>query len=47
MLRAPLLAVASALALTACASLPPPTPARVAKAPASYETAKSFAVMKL
>ena len=33
----------TALALAGCASLPPPTPARVAKAPTAYETAKSFA----
>jgi NodT family efflux transporter outer membrane factor (OMF) lipoprotein len=40
--RAALLAVASAASLAACASLPPATPARVAKAPAAYETARSF-----
>ncbi|MDB5482232.1 MAG: efflux system, outer rane lipoprotein NodT family [Caulobacteraceae bacterium] len=33
----------TALALAGCASLPPPTPARVAKAPTAYETAKAFA----
>ncbi len=33
----------TALALAGCASLPPATPARVAKAPTAYETAKSFA----
>jgi NodT family efflux transporter outer membrane factor (OMF) lipoprotein len=32
----------AALALAGCASLPPATPARVAKAPTAYETAKSF-----
>jgi len=33
----------TALALAGCASLPPATPARVAKAPVAYETARSFA----
>jgi len=33
----------TALALAGCASLPPATPARVAKAPTAYETANSFA----
>src|SRR5579859_1007809 len=33
----------TALALAGCASLPPATPARVAKAPSAYETAKAFA----
>ena len=42
MLRSALL-TATALVLTACATIPDAPPARVAKAPASYETAKSFA----
>src|SRR6476659_9640184 len=41
--RAGLLAAISAIALSACASLPPVAPARVAKAPQSYETKASFA----
>ena len=38
-----LLATASAIALSACATLPPPTPARQAKAPDAYETQQAFA----
>jgi NodT family efflux transporter outer membrane factor (OMF) lipoprotein len=34
--------MASVLVLSACASLPPAPPARIAKAPQAYETAKSF-----
>jgi NodT family efflux transporter outer membrane factor (OMF) lipoprotein len=41
--RAVLLAGLSAAALAACATLPPPAPARVAKAPSAYATAQSFA----
>jgi NodT family efflux transporter outer membrane factor (OMF) lipoprotein len=41
-LRSALLASLSAVALTACASLPHETPSRVAKAPASYATARSL-----
>ena len=40
---APLFAAVSVLALAACASLPPSEPARVAKAPQSYETAQALA----
>lgn len=36
------LAALAAIALDACASLPPATPARVAKAPGAYETTKAF-----
>jgi len=39
----PFFAAASALVLTACASLPPAQPARVAKAPQAYETAQTLA----
>ncbi|WP_454760232.1 efflux transporter outer membrane subunit [Caulobacter segnis] len=39
----PYLAAASALVLTACASLPPAQAARVAKAPQAYETAQTLA----
>jgi len=41
--KAGLLAAISAIALSACASLPPAAPARVAKAPGAYETRASFA----
>ena len=37
------LSLLAATALSACASLPPASPARVAKAPASYATAQSLA----
>jgi NodT family efflux transporter outer membrane factor (OMF) lipoprotein len=36
-------ALLAATALTACATLPPPSPARVAKTPASYATTQAFA----
>jgi NodT family efflux transporter outer membrane factor (OMF) lipoprotein len=42
-LRGPLLAAASALVLTACASLPSAQAERVAKAPETYETAQTLA----
>jgi NodT family efflux transporter outer membrane factor (OMF) lipoprotein len=42
--RTALLASLSAAALAACATLPPPAPARVAKAPSAYATAQSFTV---
>jgi NodT family efflux transporter outer membrane factor (OMF) lipoprotein len=38
-----LVATAGAITLCACASLPPVTPARLAKAPQAYETAQTFA----
>jgi NodT family efflux transporter outer membrane factor (OMF) lipoprotein len=38
-----LLGLLAATALSACATLPPPAPARIAKAPASYATARSLA----
>jgi NodT family efflux transporter outer membrane factor (OMF) lipoprotein len=38
----PFFAAASALVLSACASLPPAQPARVAKAPRAYETAQTL-----
>ncbi|HEV2530619.1 efflux transporter outer membrane subunit [Phenylobacterium sp.] len=41
--RAGLLAAISAIALSACASLPPAAPARSAKAPRTYETQASLA----
>jgi NodT family efflux transporter outer membrane factor (OMF) lipoprotein len=41
--RRPLLSSLSAVALAACATLPPPTPARVAKAPSTYATQQTFA----
>jgi NodT family efflux transporter outer membrane factor (OMF) lipoprotein len=41
--RMGLLAAVSAVALAACASLPPAAPARVAKAPQAYETRASLA----
>jgi NodT family efflux transporter outer membrane factor (OMF) lipoprotein len=37
------LSLLAATALSACASLPPPSPAQVAKAPASYATAQALA----
>ena len=39
----PFFAIASVLALSACASLPAAQPARVAKAPEAYETARTLA----
>ncbi|MBS0334398.1 MAG: efflux transporter outer membrane subunit [Proteobacteria bacterium] len=39
---APLAAPFAAAALAACATLPPPAPAKVAKAPTSYATAQTF-----
>lgn len=41
-LRTALAIAASALTLAACASLPPPAPAREAKAPGAYQTAQAF-----
>jgi NodT family efflux transporter outer membrane factor (OMF) lipoprotein len=41
--RLTVLSLLAATALSACATLPPPAPARVAKAPQSYATAQSFA----
>jgi len=41
--RAGLLAAISALALSACATIPPAAPARIAKTPTAYETRASLA----